>query len=358
MLIGDILIIDDDEEILGLFKDLLTLEGLSVDTASNGLEGWSKFKSKYYDIVILDIKMPTSPLDGLGVLKRINKFAPFVCVIMITGYPDEKSIIESNNYHAFDYLIKPVDDIELLECIKEGIKRKNYVYKALEDYKATFPINAKIPVSVKTDKQGKHTFLSVIDVLDRFKILKNLNPNDFNMDEDDKNKLSKYNVAYFKEIIHDDVIQNVFRGFKEDDIKSQYDVFLCYNHIDRSIVIAIGELLIKCGLAPWLDIWSLRPGTSWTGGIENNIDNINSAAVFLGNEGIGPSQEQEIKVLINEFIGKHKPVIPVILPGIIGNPKVPVFLQDLKCVDFRNHYPEPLAELIWGITGKRYEKMS
>ncbi|MDB9459606.1 SUMF1/EgtB/PvdO family nonheme iron enzyme, partial [Dolichospermum circinale CS-545/17] len=78
---------------------------------------------------------------------------------------------------------------------------------------------------------------------------------------------------------------------------------------------------------------------------------IRTAAVFVGNSGLGPWQIEEIKAFLRAFVNRKCPVIPVLLPNAPKEPKLPVFLQGLMWVDFREHDPEPLGQLIWGITG-------
>ncbi len=85
--------------------------------------------------------------------------------------------------------------------------------------------------------------------------------------------------------------------------------------------------------------------------LEDQIDQIRTAAVFVGNSGLGPWQIEEIKAFLRAFVNRKCPVIPVLLPNAPKEPKLPVFLQGLMWVDFREHDPEPLGQLIWGITG-------
>jgi hypothetical protein len=107
------------------------------------------------------------------------------------------------------------------------------------------------------------------------------------------------------------------------------------------------------GIVPWLDIWHLRPGFSWQRALEQQIDQIVSAAVFVGGSGLGPWQSQEIDAFLRAFVNRQCPVIPVLLPDAPEEPKLPLFLQGLMWVDFRLQYPEPMGQLIWGITGNK-----
>jgi hypothetical protein len=132
-----------------------------------------------------------------------------------------------------------------------------------------------------------------------------------------------------------------------------FDVFLCHNVGDKPAVMEIGRRLMAQGLLPWLDQWELRPGAPWQRVLEEQIANIHAAAVFVGREGIGPWQRQELDGFLREFNKRGCPVIPVLLPGAGGEPELPLFLRGMTWVDFRETSPDPLAQLIWGITGQR-----
>jgi hypothetical protein len=130
-------------------------------------------------------------------------------------------------------------------------------------------------------------------------------------------------------------------------------VFLCHNGEDKAEVKKIGEQLKERRLLPWLDEWELQPGLLWEPLLEQQIENIKSAAVFVGKSGVGPWQEQELYAFLREFIKRGCPVIPVLLPGISSEPRLPLFLKGMTWVDFRKPEPDPMERLIWGITGKK-----
>ncbi len=146
-----------------------------------------------------------------------------------------------------------------------------------------------------------------------------------------------------------------------------FDVFLCHNNVDKSAVKQIGEKLIENGILPWLDEWELRPGFSWRDALETQIERIRSVAVFVGKTGTGPWQDREIEAVLFEFVERRCPVIPVLLPVTVPTtdkaksisnpsgkpPQLPRLLKGLTWVDFRKEHPDPLEQLIWGITGRR-----
>lgn len=133
----------------------------------------------------------------------------------------------------------------------------------------------------------------------------------------------------------------------------KFDVFLCHNSEDKQIIKNIGNELKRRGLRPWLDEWELQPGLPWQELVEEQIEDIKSAAVFVGKSGVGPWQTMEIKGLLSEFVKRRCPVIPVILSNVPKKPKLPLFLREMTWIDFRQDEPDPVQQLIWGITGKK-----
>lgn len=139
--------------------------------------------------------------------------------------------------------------------------------------------------------------------------------------------------------------------------KFEFDVFLCHNSKDKPAVIEVAEQLKQRQIKPWLDIWELPPGRSWQASLEQQIDQIGAAAVFVGSSGFGPWQSEEIKVFLREFVSRQCPVIPVLLSDAPEEPQLPLFLRDLIWVDFRIQQPDPMGQLIWGITGIKPETL-
>ena len=132
---------------------------------------------------------------------------------------------------------------------------------------------------------------------------------------------------------------------------SHFDVFLCHNSQDKPEVIKIAEKLKQQGVKPWLDVWELRPGLPWQPELERHIEQIKSAAVFVGESGIGPWQEMEIQAYLRRFVKKGSPVIPILLSNAPAKPQLPIFLEGMTWVDFRGPYIDPIKQFIWGITG-------
>jgi TIR domain len=136
----------------------------------------------------------------------------------------------------------------------------------------------------------------------------------------------------------------------------RFDVFLCHNSADKAAVKALGQALKERGILPWLDEWELPPGQAWQALLERQIQSIGSAAVCIGPAGISPWHQQEMRGFISEFVDRHVPVIPVLLPGAPAKPELPLFLKQFTWVDFRRDDPDPYRQLVWGITGHREDE--
>lgn len=140
----------------------------------------------------------------------------------------------------------------------------------------------------------------------------------------------------------------VLQGKKANN---EYDVFLCHNNLDKSRVQEISRKLETFGVLAWLDEYELEPGAQWEEQVEEKIEKCQSLAFFLGNNGVGKIQRQELEY------ARHyaKRIIPVLLPET-RNPKMPLQLTGRTWVDFTKQRPPPIEHLVWGITGKRPQR--
>jgi len=132
-----------------------------------------------------------------------------------------------------------------------------------------------------------------------------------------------------------------------------FDVFLCHNSEDKPEIRRIADNLIKQGIKPWLDEREIKPGELWQAVLEEQIARIKSATVFVGESGIGPWQNHEMRAFINEFVERKCPVIPAILTSAKSTPPLPILLKGFHYVDFRVLDPNPIDQILWVITGKK-----
>lgn len=108
-----LLIIDDDEVVRASLAAYLEDSGFLVLQASNGLQGLAVFESEQPDVVICDLRMPQ--VDGLELIRRINALGSEVPIIVVSGAGVMSDAVEALRLGAADYLIKPLEDLAVLE---------------------------------------------------------------------------------------------------------------------------------------------------------------------------------------------------------------------------------------------------
>lgn len=100
-----ILIIEDESDILAVYKELLTNAGFDVDTAGDGTSGLAKIIEGKAHLVLLDIMMPK--LDGIGVLQTLKEQKrKLPIVVMLTNLAHDGALKEAKALGAKDYIIK------------------------------------------------------------------------------------------------------------------------------------------------------------------------------------------------------------------------------------------------------------
>lgn len=117
-----ILIVDDEKEMRYLLTTCLQHKEFEIDEAVSGYEALQKLTDKTYDLVLLDIMMPT--VDGFEVLKqireRINTDLP---VVLLTALGDTEKVVQGLNLGADDYIVKPFEPRELVARIESVLRR-------------------------------------------------------------------------------------------------------------------------------------------------------------------------------------------------------------------------------------------
>ena len=115
-----ILIVDDDPEICETLSDILDEEGYDVVTANDGQEALEKIRQDSFNLVITDIKMPI--MDGMALLKEIEKSHTDIEVIVITSYGNEGQQVEATRLGAYEYLNKPLKVDQLKNIIARALQ--------------------------------------------------------------------------------------------------------------------------------------------------------------------------------------------------------------------------------------------
>jgi len=120
-----VLIVDDEKNVTDLLKVQLDESGFMADTANDGAVGINKIQAKPYDVILLDLKMPR--INGLEVLKFAKENQPDSQVLMLTGYGDIKTAVDTIKMGAFDFITKPYNFDELLVSIKNALDMRRLI---------------------------------------------------------------------------------------------------------------------------------------------------------------------------------------------------------------------------------------
>jgi DNA-binding response OmpR family regulator len=117
-----ILVVDDEKNILKLYKDELEDEGYNVVTANSGKEALEVFRVEEPDIVTLDIMIPD--INGLQLLQQLKQEKPRTPVIMLTAYDYRDDFLV---WASDAYVVKSSDMVTLKATIKQIIEKNNAI---------------------------------------------------------------------------------------------------------------------------------------------------------------------------------------------------------------------------------------
>jgi DNA-binding NtrC family response regulator len=112
-----ILVIDDDDLMLSVLREILEMAEFEVATADSGERGLELFRSLSPSVVITDLIMPRT--DGVHVIEEIRRLSPDVRVIAISGTPRADTMADAVRAEANRVIAKPFDQDEILDAIAE-----------------------------------------------------------------------------------------------------------------------------------------------------------------------------------------------------------------------------------------------
>lgn len=117
-----LLIVDDEKEMRHLLATCLQQQEFEIDEAASGYDALRKLMDTSYDLVLLDVMMPT--VDGFEVLKqvreKVNKDIP---VVLLTALGETEKVVQGLKLGADDYIVKPFEPSELVARIESVLRR-------------------------------------------------------------------------------------------------------------------------------------------------------------------------------------------------------------------------------------------
>ncbi|HWX49130.1 MAG TPA: sigma-54 dependent transcriptional regulator [Roseomonas sp.] len=118
----DILIVDDEPDIRALIEGILSDEGYETRVAQNSDTALAAFRARRPSLVILDIWLQNSRLDGLGILEAMQREEPKVPVVMISGHGTIETAVQAIQQGAYDFIEKPFKSDRLLLITERALE--------------------------------------------------------------------------------------------------------------------------------------------------------------------------------------------------------------------------------------------
>jgi two-component system nitrogen regulation response regulator GlnG len=119
--VSHVLIVDDEPAICWAFRECLTDEGMTVDIAGTAEQALKMSEQMAPDVVVMDVRLPG--MDGLTALRKLQKSAASVPVIIMTAFGSLKTAVSAIEGGAFDYLTKPIDLEKAVSVVRQAIAR-------------------------------------------------------------------------------------------------------------------------------------------------------------------------------------------------------------------------------------------
>lgn len=120
-----VLIVDDEEDLRYVYTRQLRGDGYLLDTAADGEEAIEKIRANEYAVILTDMRMPRK--DGLAVIAAAREYLPDAEIIVLTGHGSLENALQAFKAgNIFEYLLKPLDDIGVLNTVvARAIERRN-----------------------------------------------------------------------------------------------------------------------------------------------------------------------------------------------------------------------------------------
>jgi two-component system copper resistance phosphate regulon response regulator CusR len=186
-----ILIVEDEPNVVSVIKRGLNDYGYEVSVATNGLTGLQMALDYPFDLIILDIMLPS--LDGVQICKRVREHNQLVPILMLTALDSTMNIVSALDSGADDYLVKPFEMVELAARIRTLLRRaggnlqvEKTIYKIADlevDVDSKIVTRNNIPIALTSTEYRLLVYFikNQKKVLSRIQILESVWDIDFNL---------------------------------------------------------------------------------------------------------------------------------------------------------------------------------
>jgi DNA-binding NtrC family response regulator len=154
------LLIDDDAGFVSMLAKVLGEEGATVTTSGDLASARSEVKQRFFDLVILDNRLP----DGTGFEfhTQLTRQAPASIVIMITGAPELAQAVQLTRNGLCDYLTKPLDVVDFVACLRRAKMRLAHPQATGDDVELTGDSPAMREVVNSLQKAARHPGATIL----------------------------------------------------------------------------------------------------------------------------------------------------------------------------------------------------
>jgi class 3 adenylate cyclase/CheY-like chemotaxis protein/anti-sigma regulatory factor (Ser/Thr protein kinase) len=141
---GRVLVVDDEEHIRELLRDLLEAQGHQVIEAEDGRQALQKVTESLPDVLLLDVKMPE--LDGFEVCRRLkgDPKSATIAILLVTALRDRRDRLKGIEAGANDFLTKPIDAQDVILRVRNAVYAKRLFDRVQEDYKQIQELQIRI----------------------------------------------------------------------------------------------------------------------------------------------------------------------------------------------------------------------
>lgn len=166
MSVKQVLIIDDEALIRRALADYLTDCGYATATARDGLEGLARARAEQFDVVLVDLRMPH--LDGLEVIATLRAEQPALPLVVVSGTGVLTDVVEAIRRGAWDYVTKPVQDMDEIAVVVERVLEKARLIAERDRYQRELEaLNRSLQAEVERQTQDLRTQNRELTLLNR-----------------------------------------------------------------------------------------------------------------------------------------------------------------------------------------------
>jgi PAS domain S-box-containing protein len=137
-----ILIIDDDESTRKSLTLIFSKKGYEIETVETGHEALEKVKEKFFNLVLVDIKLPD--MEGIDLIIPLKEIHPDMAVIMVTAFASMETVMRALNLGASAYITKPLNMEEVFVTVRENLEKQGLMienkrlFNALSDSEKSY----------------------------------------------------------------------------------------------------------------------------------------------------------------------------------------------------------------------------